>query len=57
VDHRTAAELAGIEAAIAQRSARLLISPLNGAMAEDSFADEFRRSLERRNSENSTGFS
>jgi hypothetical protein len=57
VDHRTAAELAGIEAAIAQRSARLLISPLNGAMAEDSFADEFRRSLERRNSEISTGFS
>ena len=37
--HRTAAELAGIEAAIAQRSARLLISPLNGAMPGEDKAD------------------
>jgi hypothetical protein len=30
--------------------------PVDGAMAEDSFADEFRRSLWRRNYEISTGF-
>ncbi|MGE5060371.1 MAG: hypothetical protein ACM3N3_14120 [Betaproteobacteria bacterium] len=41
-EHRTAAELAGIEAAMAQRSARLI----DGAMAEGSFTDEI-----------STGFS